>query len=450
MADIKDDKDIKSDEDEKFDKEEAAGEKFNSVSKMVKYRRMIWFILAMGYLIGFFHRYTLGIISDILAQEMDLTAVHLGAMTSMYFYAYGFLQAPVGILGDKFGVRIVTTVGLVSMGSGSIFFALSDGMVMASIGRLLIGIGAATFFVSILKMVAVWFPPEQFTKFTGWTALMGNIGALLATTPFSILIGYLSWRQSHVLFGVITYILAVLAWVLVRNTPEEKGFEPVNEIEEEERSLKEIILGMGGLIKSWQFWSYFIIIFTILGGMMSLSGLWIVPYLTHIHELSRNMAANFAFLITSGGIVSALMLDFVEKRLGSKIRMLKLTSGISALFWIYFVIIRRGYVPLWQLLGLLFIFGTVTLFVLVTFGNVKKLFPELKGSAMGLINLAPFLGTIVFNFLIGWRLDATWTGQIIDGSRIYTIQGYQQGFAFFLIFSVVSFILTFQLKRIKK
>ena len=430
--------------------ETEVGNEFKSDPKMVKYRRLIWFIMAMGYLIGFFHRYTLGIISDILAQEMDLTAVHLGAMTSMYFYAYGFLQAPVGILSDKFGVRIVTTVGLVSMGSGSIFFALSDGMIMASIGRLLIGIGAATFFVSILKMVAVWFPPEQFTKFTGWTALMGNIGALLATTPFSILIGYLTWRQSHVLFGVMTYLLAVLAWVLVRDKPEEKGFEPINEVEDEERSFKEIILGMGGLIKSWQFWSYFIIIFTILGGMMSLSGLWLVPYLTHIHGISRNMAANFALLITSGSILSALMLGFVEKRLGSKLRMLKLCSGVTALFWIYFVIIRRGYVPLWQLAILLFIFGTVTLFVMVTFGNVKKLFPELKGSAMGLINLAPFLGTIVFNFLIGWRLDATWAGRVVDGSRIYTIQGYQQGFAVILIFAVISFILTFQLKKIKQ
>lgn len=426
------------------------GNELKSNPKMVKYRRLIWFILAMGYLIGFFHRYTLGIISDILAQEMDLTAVHLGTMTSMYFYAYGFLQAPVGILSDKFGVRIVTTIGLISMGSGSIFFALSDGMIMASAGRLLIGIGAATFFVSILKMVAVWFPPEKFTKFTGWTALMGNIGALLATAPFSILIGYLTWRQSHVLFGIITYVLAVLAWILVREKPEDKGFEPVNQIEDEERSFLEIIKGMGTLIKSWQFWSYFIIIFTILGGTMSLSGLWIIPYLTHIHELSRNMAANFALLITSGSILSAILLGFVEQRLGSKIKMLKLCSGVTALFWIYFVIIRRGFVPLWQLAILLFIFGTVTLFVMVTFGNVKKLFPELKGSAMGLTNLAPFLGTIVFNFLIGWRLDATWAGKVIDGSRIYTIQGYQQGFAVFLVFSVISFILTFQLKKIKK
>ncbi|MFN2363803.1 MAG: MFS transporter [Halarsenatibacteraceae bacterium] len=438
MADLEVNNDLKSNSKEKSD------------PKMVKYRRLIWFILAMGYLIGFFHRYTLGIISDILAQEMDLTAVHLGAMTSMYFYAYGFLQAPVGILSDKFGVRIVTTVGLISMGSGSIFFAFSDGMFMASTGRLLIGIGAATFFVSILKMVAVWFPPEAFTKFTGWTALMGNIGALLATTPFSILIGYLSWRQSHVLFGIITYLLAVLAWILVREKPEDKGFEPVNEVEDEERSFLEIIKGMGTLIKSWQFWSYFIIIFTILGGMMSLSGLWLVPYLSHIHDLSRNMAANFALLITSGSILSALLLGYVEKRLGSKIKMLKLTSGVTAVFWIYFVVIQRGFVPLWQLAVLLFLFGTVTLFVMVTFGNVKRLFPELKGSAMGLINLAPFLGTIVFNFLIGWRLDATWAGKVIDGSRIYTIEGYQQSFAIFLIFSVISFILTFQLKRLKK
>ncbi len=279
---------------------------------------------------------------------------------------------------------------------------------------------------------------------------MGNIGALLATTPFSILIGYLSWRQSHILFGIMTYILAVLAWILVREKPEDKGFEPVNEVEDEERSFIEIIKGMGILIKSWQFWSYFIIIFTILGGMMSLSGLWLVPYLTHIHEVSRNMAANFALIITSGSILSALLLGYVEKRLGSKIKMLKLTSGVTAVFWIYFVVIQRGFVPLWQLAFLLFLFGTVTLFVMVIFGNVKKLFPELKGSAMGLINLAPFLGTIVFNFLIGWRLDATWAGKVIDGSRIYTIEGYQQSFAIFMIFSVISFILTFQLKRIKK
>ncbi|MGM0420487.1 MAG: MFS transporter [Bacillota bacterium] len=422
----------------------------NSNAKMVKYRRLIWFILSLGYLIAFFHRYTLAVISGILSTEMGLTAVQLGTLTSMYFYAYGFLQVPVGILSDKFGVRIVTTVGLISMGSGSIFFAFADGMLFASLGRLLIGVGAATFFVSILKMVAIWFPPEYFTSFTGWTALMGNVGALLATAPFSLLLGWLTWRQSHVMFGVFTFILAALAWTLVREKPEDKGFEPVNVVKDEERSFADIIKGMGYLAKSWQFWSYFFIIFTILGGMMSVSGLWIIPYLTQVYELSRNMAANFALIITIGSIFAATSLGWVERRLGSRIKMLRICTTVISLVWLYILVIQGGKPSLWTMAVLLFIFGSISLFVMVTFGNVKKLFPELKGSVMGVTNLAPFIGTIIFNFLVGWRLDSSWAGDVVSGSRVYPLSGYQQGFFVFFIFTVIAAALSYKLKPIKR
>jgi hypothetical protein len=82
---------------------------------------------------------------------------------------------------------------------------------------------------------------------------------------------------------------------------------------------------------------------------------------------------------------------------------------------------------------------------MVIFTNIKDLFPDFAGSSMGIINLAPFLGTVVLNYMFGWRLDLYWVGNI-EGSRIYEINGYQQGFFIYLIFSILAFVLSFYLK----
>ncbi len=412
---------------------------------LVNYRRKMWLLLSTGFLIGFFHRYSTGVISDILAEELSLTAVNLGTLTSMYFYAYGFLQAPVGILGDKYGVRKVTFTGMIFMSAGSLLFGLSRSMLSASTGRLLIGVGSACFFISILKMIAIWFPEEKFTRYNGWTSVMGNVGALLAASPFSLLISNISWRTAYLILSGITIFLAVLIWSYVRDYPQEMGYDNINNIEADRRSFIEILQGMKVLVTDIQFWLYFIIIFVMMGSVMSLSGLWIIPFMMHVYGLTRTMAANFALVLTTGLIACSALLGWFERKIGNRVKMIRFSVFFISLIWLYIIFFKGGRPPLFQLIILLFLIGLFGLFVMVTYGSVKNLYPELKGSSMGLLNLAPFLGTVFFNFLLGWRLDATWQGKILKGSRIYTLQGYRQGFIIIFSLLIIILFLTLQL-----
>ena len=415
-----------------------------------KYRKKMWFILSFGFLLAFFHRYSIGVLSNILSEEMGLTAANLGLLTSMYFYAYAFLQVPVGILGDKYGVKIVTTFGMIFMGIGAFLFGISGSMLTVSLARLLIGIGSACFFISILKMIAIWFPPTQFTKYNGWTSVMGNIGALLAASPFSFLLEIVNWRTSFFIFSGISIIMAILIWRYVYDYPQELGFNLKEESKAEKRSFKEILSEIKVLASNLQFWLYFILLFVMMGSIMSLAGLWIVPFMMHTYNLSRSIAANFSLILTVGLITTSVFLGWIELKFKNRIRMIRFSVFTVTLSWIYFIFIQGGKPPIIHLILLLFIIGGVSLFVMVTFGVIKELFPQLKGGSMGLINLAPFLGTIFFNSIIGWILDNTWKGEIINGSRIYTLAGYRQGFMVILILMILVIALTFRLKKPKK
>lgn len=51
-----------------------------------------------------------------------------------------------------------------------------------------------------------------------------------------------------------------------------------------------------------------------------------------------------------------------------------------------------------------------------------------SGIALGTLNGASFFGAATFPTLMGWALDAYWTGDLIDGVRVYTETGYRIAF----------------------
>jgi len=418
--------------------------------KLERYRWKIYLLLSFSFLIAFFHRYAIGVISNMLGSDLELTATQLGTISSLYYYAYGILQVPVGVLTDKFGVRKITTAGMASITLGSLFFALASGRPLAYSGRLLIGIGSAVFFISTLKTISVWFPPGAYTKLLGWTSLIGNTGALLAATPYSLLVGLTGWRTSYLLFAAIAGVMMVSIWLIVRDSPRDLGLDPEFEVEEDERSFGQIAAGIKRMAGTMQFWLYFFIASALMGSFMSLSGLWLVPYMMHVYDFTRNAAANLVVVVTLGMLIGSALLGWAESKIGSRVKMIRIAVIFNLLVWTYIIVLEGAQPPFAILLGILFALGIVGMFILTSFTNVKMMFPDLKGSATGVINIAPFLGTIIFNFLIGWRLDASWTGGMMESSRVYTLQGYQQGFGIVLFFSAIALLLSFKLESLEK
>ena len=399
---------------------------------------------------AFFHRFAPGVLSNQLAGELDLSATQLGTLSSLYFYAYGLLQVPVGVFADRYGVRFITTLGMIILTAGSLLFGLAESLAVIYIARLLMGIGSAAFFVSTLRTISTWFPLDRFTTLLGWTSLMGNMGALLAATPFSLLLMVIDWRSSYYLFTVVGAMVAFMLWQVVRDRPEDIGMEPDFDTTPPPQTLRGIVSGLGRVISSWQFWSYFVISVVMLGSSMSLSGLWLVPYMTHVYEFSRNAASSLVMFMTGGMMLGSALLGTMEKRMKSRVKMMRISILLTMLIWLYIIVPAGGRPPARLLFALLFIMGFIRMFILTSFTNIEKLFPDLKGSAKGVMNISPFLGTIIFNGLIGWRLDATWAGEMINGSRRYTQTGYAQAFGLIMILTVLALVLSFTLTRQKE
>lgn len=241
--------------------------------------------------------------------------------------------------------------------------------------------------------------------------------------------------------------MAGFIWKIVRDNPRDMGMEPEHSIKEEDKSFASIIKGVKKIAGSLQFWQYFFVVMILVGSVMSLSGLWLIPYMMHVFNFSRDAASSLVVVITLGLLVGSSLLGWMESKIKSRILMLRIVLTFNILFWFYIIVPAGGRPPFQILMLLLFFAGAIGIMAMVSFTSVRNMFPRFKGSVSGVLNIAPFLGTIIFNFLIGWRLDASWTGEIMDGSRVYSLTGYRQGFSVILILLLAALAVSFNIKE---
>jgi sugar phosphate permease len=80
-------------------------------------------------------------------------------------------------------------------------------------------------FVPALLIFSRWFQARGFASVTGFFLACGNAGNLAASLPLTYMILLLGWRLSLISIGGASFLLAVLAWIVIRNHPEDKGWE---------------------------------------------------------------------------------------------------------------------------------------------------------------------------------------------------------------------------------
>lgn len=411
------------------------------IARYNKTKWTIWTVLVLAFVIVFFHRYSTAVVAEDLQSELSLTGTQLSNLASMYFWAYAAMQIPYGIMVDHIGPRKTISMGMLLAGIGSILFSSASTILVAYAGRLLVGIGVAGVFVSILKIQAVWFKREEFPMISGWTSLVGNFGGLLATTPLALLVLAVGWRYSFVMIGVISLFFYVLILIFVKDHPKEIGFSSPNG--DIPKSSLPFWHGLLEVIKNKHTWPNFFILFALMGTITSFSGLWGIPYLMHIYELPREIASNYILLLTTGIMIGSVIMGGIAKRLG-KIKTVILGGGsIFTLIWFYIIVVTGGQPPLWQLPFLYVVLGVTAVSFILSFTNVKEVNnPHLSGTATSVANVGGFLGAAILNVVVGYVLDLNWGGQLVNGARVYSLGAYRLSFTVFLVMGVIALLAT--------
>jgi predicted MFS family arabinose efflux permease len=405
-------------------------------------RWLMWGILALGFVIAYIHRVAPSVVAD---QLMETFAIRdgavLGSLAAMYSYTYVLAQIPSGLLADSLGPRATVSASMVIAALGSLLFSFAPTLALAFVGRFLIGLGVSFVYVSILKLQSVWFFPNEFAFLTGMTILVGNAGAVLATTPMALMVDFYGWRFPFLIIGLASLLVAAACWFVVRDYPASQQTS-VNAVPMSERisvSLRQLRL----VLANRRSWPPFIINACVYGTTITFSGIWGVPYLMQVYNFSRTQSANLMLVIAVGMMVGSPAVGYLSDRIGLRKLPYSLFVFLFLLSWAVLVFWNNARPPEGVLFPLYFLLGFFGSTVLLGFAVAKEEnLPQSAGMAVATVNIGVFLGISILQPLMGYLLDLRWDGVVIEGIKIFPQNAYYLAFRFCFYAIVVAFLAT--------
>ncbi len=400
----------------------------------------IWGLGALLYLIGFYQRVAPAVMTSELMSGFSISAAGLGNLSAFYFYSYVAMQAPTGILADRWGPRRLLSLGALIAGIGTAIFAMSGTMAVAGFGRLLIGGSVAVAFVGLLKLAAHWFPPRQFALASGAALFFGIIGAVFAGVPLRLMVNAVGWRLVMGVSAILTLGLAVFIWIIVRDDPSEKGFATYGYRPSETEEKTGILAGIKLIFKYRNTWLLCLIPGGIVGSVLTFSGLWGVPFLTYHYGFSQANAAALCSALLVAWALGGPIFGAVSDRMGRR-KPLYVAGCIGVVCgWAAIIFIQD--LPLVILVFLLLFTGFSSGCMIISFAFAKESVPaRLAGTVSGICNMGVMTGPMVLQPAVGIILVLNWQGPMIEGIKRYNLEAYQLGFSLMLTWTVLSAIL---------
>src|SRR5687767_15645551 len=118
----------------------------------------VWLVGLAAYTVAVFHRSSLGVAAVEAQERFSTGASAVSLFLVLQLAVYAALQVPVGVALDRFGSRRMILAGAVTMAAGQLVLALATDVPTALAARALVGAGDAMTFISVLRVVSLWFP----------------------------------------------------------------------------------------------------------------------------------------------------------------------------------------------------------------------------------------------------------------------------------------------------
>lgn len=406
-----------------------------------------WLVLAVPasiYVVSYFHRVAPAVVAADLMRTFAITARALGSLAAIYPYVFVAMALGAGVLADTLGSRRTLALGAVTMGVGAAVFGLAPTFVVAYGGRLLVAIGASVILIAWLALAAEWFRPGEFGTISGFTQAVGNVGALVASSPLALLVEALGWRLTFVMIGGVTLLLGLLAVTLVRDRPEAVGLAPVNAARaaRSPTALRDVARAIPGLVGNPRTWPPVLATAGVYASLVAFQGLWAVPYLTEVYGLGRVRAANTVALLAIGMALGAPFVGWLSDRvLGRRRLPMAAFTAVFAACWVPLAAPGGLRVDASLLGPFFFLMGFASAGLVLVWTCVREVNdPERVGLAVGFCNMPVFLAFAVIQWLTGVILDARWAGASAGGARVYPAVAYEAAFTVCLGVSVAAVV----------
>lgn len=407
------------------------------ITKVFRYRWIIFSLLASGYILVFFHRLCPAVLAVDIMRDLAAGGSVTGLLGAAYFYPYALMQLPAGLMSDSWGPRRTITVFLIAASAGSVVLGLAPTVAWAIFGRTIVGVGAAMLFVPTLKILAEWFQKREFAYMTGLLLAMGGVGTLTATTPLVWLSSRVGWRNAFILVGGLTLVMAVLIGIFVRNRPRDLGWpSPLEPAPSGVSPAVGLVDGMKKVLSCGAFWPLAVWFFFDFGIFFSFAGLWGGPYLVHVYGMSREETGRILTMLAAGLIIGAPAVSWFSDRVFKRRKPVLVICAAVMIVVTGFLAFQTDGIPRWGLYAVFFVMSSCgNAPGVIAFTMNKELFPiAIAGTATGLVNLFPFAGGAIYQPVLGYFLES-W-GAAGEG---FAAAGYQAAFLALFVSAIIAF-----------
>ena len=403
----------------------------------------VWGVAAFFYLAGFYLRVSPAAMTTELMRSFSITAGDLGNLSAVYFYTYVLMQIPTGVLVDSWGARRLLMIGSVVAAAGTFVFGSTSNFVIASLGRALVGAATAVGWVVTLKIATHWFPSGRFAMVSGLGLFMGNMGALVAQVPLRLLVERFGWRAVAIASGAVVLLIAALAAALVRNDPRDDGYEtyaPSELQRTDHRPVWTLLKGFRHVFAYRNTWLIFLAQGGFVGSMIAFTGLWGPPYVRTRFGVPPTTAAAVCSVMIVCWAVASPLCGYWSDRLQRRKPIYLLGAVVAAAGWT--VMFYVAALPL----ALFVAISAVTSFacgaVILGFAYAKESVPvHFLGTISGATNVGNMIGPMLLQPAIGMVLDRRWSGQVVNGLRVYQPDAFRSAFLLIIAWSALTAVL---------
>jgi sugar phosphate permease len=371
----------------------------------------VFFLASANFFLSQFYRSTNAVIAPQLIRDLCLDTEDLGLLSAAFFYAFGLAQIPITIFLDRIGARRMMTGFSLAGILGAFVFSWSESLGTGILGRVLLGIGMACHLMGTLKLLTLWFDPLRFATLSGIVFALGTLGNMAATSPFVVLVEWMGWREAFRVIAVVTILLVLLFYAVVRDRPEvsarkvSDGHSP--------RAPSQPLADLRLLLKNRDYWIISYGTFVRYGIFAAFQTLWAGPFLMEGMGLSAITAGNLIFLLNVGLILSGPLWGTVSDRVFKTRKWLVCWAlGVLSLLLV-FIAFTGPDTGLGLLLALFFSFGLFQPGTLM-YVQMKEIMPlRMAGTAMTGVNFFTMVGAAFFLQAVGGLMQSLYP----EGSR---------------------------------
>lgn len=348
-----------------------------------------------------------------MKEGLGLTDSQAGDLATVNMVGYLVMAVTCGFLASRFGPRIIVSIFMLVISGAMLVTGIAPGFQVAMLGRTLTGLGSGGTNVPVMGLIPAWFSAKRRGLATGM-AVSGSSFGMVATGYLVPVIlnryGVEGWRYSWFCLAAMTFLIAVLGYLLLRNRPSEKGLWPIGAEGEEANpgEARSASLQWGLVYKSAPVW-HLALIYVLFGFSYIIYATFFARYLTWEAGFSTEAAGALWSAVGVLSIISGFIWGSVSDVLGRK-------YALAVVYFLQFLCFTIF--GLWKATPGYYL--SALLFALTAW-SIPCIMAAAAGDLLG-ARLAPAaLGFITLFFGIGQASGTFLGGRVADFTGSYTL-----------------------------